>query len=269
MFLPASRPFLSLAGSLMLLALAIGPMSRSALADPPDCPESASPLPDSPGTVITAGLGCPANDAQTTIFKNPSTPVPALPPLSPSTKLVTAGRQAPQQRARDKLVLGLRESTNHYAMIGWTLSAGFSHLTDKSPNYGVDGLAFAERFGAAAARNSSKEIFSDGILAAAFHQDPRYYQRGPSHRFLNRATYAATRPFVGRTDGGRTIPNFAFILGTGGAAALTQTYYPERNTTGSQIVRTWGTSLGGSMLGYLVSEFGNEALQRLHISKHE
>jgi hypothetical protein len=154
-------------------------------------------------------------------------------------------------------------------MLGWPLSAGWSHLINGSPSYGVNGEAYAQRLGAAAALNSSKEIFSDSILATLFHQDPRYYQRGPGHGLINRAVYAGTRPVVGRTDSGKTIPNYAFILGVGGAAALTQAYYPDRNISGAQFARTWATSLGGSALGYLVSEFGGDVIQKLRINKHE
>lgn len=184
-------------------------------------------------------------------------------------KFIAVGQPVPKQKAGDKILLGMRESVTPFSMIGWVTSAGWSQLIDSSPNYGTNGKAFAQRLGAAAALNVSKEIFSDSILATAFHQDPRYYQLGPSHKFLNRAIYAGTRPIVGRTDGGKTIPNYAFILGTGGAAALTHTYYPERNVTPGQVMQTWATSLGGSSVGYLLSEFGGDIIGWLHVRKHE
>jgi hypothetical protein len=187
----------------------------------------------------------------------------------PHVKFIAAGQSAPPQQAHDKIVLGLRESVTPFSMIGWVASAGFSHLIDSSPNYGTNGKAFAQRLGAAAALNSSREIFSDSVLATAFHQDPRYYQLGSSHKFFNRAVYAATRTIVGRTDGGKAIPNYAYILGTGGAAALTHTYYPERNVTASQVMQTWATSIGGGSLGYLISEFGGDVIGWLHVRKHE
>lgn len=234
-------------------------------------PETSSSLPDSPGALLfpaegfsssTDGFDVPDFGGQG--FNTSSKPGPL-----PRVKLVTAGQHAPPQKARDKVLLGLRESVTPYAMLGWPLSAGWSHLINGSPNYGVNSEAFAQRLGAAAALNSSKEIFSDGILATAFHQDPRYYQRGNSHKLIPRALYAATRPVIGRTDSGKTILNYAFILGTGGAAALTQTYYPDRNVSGAQFARTWASSLGGSALGYLVSEFGGQVIEKLRISKGE
>ncbi|WP_130419116.1 hypothetical protein [Edaphobacter modestus] len=243
--------------------------------------ETPSSLPDSPGALLAAAEGFSSSmddsgmpdsggqGATTSTNSTNSTNSTKKRMVLPRIKLVGSSQQAPPQRARDKIELGLRESVTPYAMLGWPLSAGWSHLINGSPNYGVNSEAFAQRLGAAAALNSSKEIFSDGILATAFHQDPRYYQRGRSHKLINRAVYAVTRPVIGRTDSGRTIPNYAFILGTGGAAALTQTYYPERNVTGTQFARTWITSLGGSAFGSLVSEFGGEAIQWLRISKGE
>lgn len=154
-------------------------------------------------------------------------------------------------------------------MSGWFFSAEWSHLINSAPNYGVDKGAFAQRLGAAAVLGSSKEIFSDSVLAPVFHQDPRYYQLGRSHKFFNRAVYAATRSVIGRTDSGRAIPNYASILGTGGAAALTRAYYPDRNVTGSQFAQTWATSTGGTAFGYLVSEFSDDLLQWVHLKKHE
>jgi hypothetical protein len=202
-------------------------------------------------------------------FGSQATNAGGKPMASPYQKFIAAGQPAPPLEARDKMLLGLRESITPFSMVGWIASAGFTQLIDSSPNYGTNGKAFAQRLGAAAALNSSRKIFSDSLLATAFHQDPRYYQLGHSHSFVNRVAYAATRTVVGRTDGGRTIPNYATILGTGGSSALTRTYYPERNGTSSQIMQTWATSLGGTALGYLAFEFGDDILSWLHVRKHE
>lgn len=192
-----------------------------------------------------------------------------LPPPPPRVKFIASGRSALPQRAQDKVLLGLRETLAPSGIAGWFFSSGWSHLLDNAPNYGVDSSAYAQRLGAAAALGSSKEIFSDALMAPVLHQDPRYYQLGHGHRFINRAAYAATRPIIGRTDAGRAIPNYAYMLGTAEAAALAQAYYPERNRNGVQVARTWITSLGGSALGDVVSEFSGDMLQWLHLTKHE
>jgi hypothetical protein len=165
--------------------------------------------------------------------------------------------------------MSLRESITPFSMSGWAASAGWSHLINSAPNYGVNSEAFAQRLGAAAATGSSKNVFSDALFASLFRQDPRYYQLGRSHKFLNRAVYAGTRPIIGRTDGGKTIFNYANVLGTGASAALAQAYYPDRNLGASQVMRSWASGIGGSALGYVITEFGGEIIQALHIEKHE
>lgn len=236
-------------------------------------------LPDSPGAIIAAdrGWSSSSDDAGTpsavssaasAFDRKDSGQHDATIPL-PRVKFISPGQRAPRQQVHDKVRLGLRESVTPFSMIGWVASAGWSHLIDSRPNYGVNSEAFAQRLGAAAASGASKEIFSDSFFAPIFHQDPRYYQLGHSHTFMDRAIYAATRSVIGRMDNGKTTINYSGILGTGGAAALTQTYYPDRNLGASEVMKTWAAGIGGSSLGYLISEFGGDLIQILHVKKHE
>ena len=269
---------------LLLTATLICAPAHHAVADstepPAPAPIPAASLPDSPGALV-AGPASFSSSNDTAVpaefFDGQAAKATASPgatatastgtePL-PRVKFVYAGKKAPSQTATDKVVLGLRESITPFSMIAWVFSAGWAQLIDGSPNYGTNGKAFSQRLGAAAALGASKEIFSDSVMAPIFHQDPRYYQLGHGHKFINRAIYAGTRPIIGRTDSGKTIPNYAFIIGTAGAAGLTTAYYPPKNVTGAQVAQTWATSLGGSSLGYLVSEFGGEVIQMLHITK--
>lgn len=280
MTLPVSLPSMQ---RLFLIAIFLCAPAHHAFADSTEPPAPvagpAVSLPDSPGALVAGPVGFSSSndtaapaafDGQATTAKASAgatvTASPGVEPL-PRVKFVYAGKKAPSQTAIDKVALGLRESVTPFSMIGWVTSAGWAQLIDGSPNYGTNGKAFAQRLGAAAALSSSKEIFSDSVLAPLFHQDPRYYQLGHGHKFINRVIYAGTRPIIGRTDSGKTIPNYAFMMGTAGAAGLTTAYYPPKNVTGAQVAQTWATSLGGSSVGYLVSEFGGELIQMLHITK--
>lgn len=267
---PASLPLLLRRLSVATLAISTVFGAQNSFADSLESPTAETPaviLPDAPSALLPSPLTS-GNDAERAASGTESVAAGKLTVL-PRIKFVESGKVAPKQQAHDKVMLGLRESVTPFAMLGWISSAGWRQLIDSSPNYGTNGKAFAQRLGAAAALNSSKEIFSDSILATAFHQDPRYYQLGKSHKFIDRALYAATRPVIGRTDSGKAIPNYAYILGTGGAAALTRAYYPERNQTGGQLVQTWATSLGGSAIGSLVSELGGEVIGWLRVGRHE
>ena len=235
------------------------PASTEALLTLPDPPV----LPDSPGAVLASSNSATPDDPA---GLDGQAVVAAGPTVSPRVKLVAAHQIAPPQAASDKVLMGLREAVTPYSMIGWVFSAGWAQLINGSPNYGSNGRAFAQRLGASAALAASRGIFTDSILAPVFHQDTRYYQLGKGHKFINRAIYAGTRPLIGKTDSGRNIPNYAFLMGTAGSSGLSVTYYPEENTSGGQVASTFGTSIGGAALGNLISEFGGDIIQSLHLA---
>lgn len=271
---------LLLPAPLSLLLFFAAPVLAAALDANPAKTSANADLPDSPGAIVSAAsgssssldemngispqpVGASAPQAQATTSARDQTVV------LPRVQTVRAGQIAPPQHVRDKFLLSLRESITPFSMAGWVSSAGWSHLINSAPNYGVNSEAFAQRFGAAAATGSSKNFFSDAVFASVFRQDPRYYQLGRSHKLINRAIYAATRPVIGRTDSGKTIFNYANVLGTGASAALAQAYYPDRNQDATQVMKSWASGIGGSALGYIVTEFGGDIIQALHIERHE
>ena len=182
-------------------------------------------------------------------------------------KYIKPGQQAPRLRSGDKILLGFKDSIGPLSATGWVLSAGWEQLIDSSPNYGTNGKAFAQRLGAAAARDISEAIFSDSVMSTVLHEDPRYYKMGDRHNIFKRALYAATRPIITRTDGGHTTLNLAYLSGNLAGAALTQAYYPPVNRGFSQVLQTYGGSIGGGALGFLSSEFLDDILRGIHLEK--
>jgi hypothetical protein len=183
--------------------------------------------------------------------------------------VIEPGQIATPMTPKEKMVAGLKNSVSLFAALGWLGAAGWAQVTNGSPNYGTDSGAFGERLGAAALRGSSEGIFSNSVLAPLFREDPRYYRMGKSKPFLRRVVYAGTRVLITRTDGGRATPNLSLIGGNLGGSALTVTYYPERNTSFTEVMETFGGSLGGSAIGFEVNEFLADALQLVHLKKHE
>jgi hypothetical protein len=187
------------------------------------------------------------------------------PEASRTQKTIEPGQVAPTLTASDKALLGIKNAFSPVSAAGWILSAGYEHLFNSSPNYGTDRGAFGQRLGAAAIRGSSEDIFSQSVMANFFREDPRYYRMGSGHNFFVRVAYAATRPLITRTDGGRTSPNLALMAGNFGGAALTNLYYPQVNRSMEQTVETFGGSLGGTALGDAVSEFSGDVMHLFHL----
>ncbi|MDE1177529.1 MAG: hypothetical protein PW789_13140 [Edaphobacter sp.] len=163
--------------------------------------------------------------------------------------------QASGLKGKDKVIYATREIFSYAYPIGTVLAGGLSQGFNADPLFGKDKEGFAQRVGAAGARQASQLIFSDGILAPVLHEDPRYYVLGPGHSLMKRISYAATRVLITRTDGGRSTLNVSTLVGYGGASALTQLYYPVRSRGRETTLSGYGLSLGGKAIGYELAEF--------------
>ena len=224
-------------------------------------------LPDAPGMAAAA-----ETSSSSVSFATPGTALFAAPTAPPKVagkydKVILPGQVAPRLTVHDKVILGVRDQIAPFSIIGWVVDAGYEQATNGTPNYPQTGKGFGQRVGAAAARDSSEGIFDESILAPILHEDPRYYKMGSGHNFFSRAIYAATRPVLTRTDGGRQTINFAELGGDFGGSALTQLYYPQLNRSFDEVLKTFGGSLGGDALSYLVSEFLSDTLQAIHLKK--
>ena len=260
--------FASFAASAAHSQVAGAPSETSAATQPASTSEAMLSLPDSPGVYSssrsvddTAALS-PAERFDAA-FQNfpPSTTREA----GHTDKYIKPGQTAPRLSVSDKVKLGVKDAISPLSAIGWLAAAGYSQGVNSSPNYGTDGTAFAQRFGAAAARASSEGIFSDSIMASVFHEDPRYYKMGSEHNFFKRVGYSITRPLLTRTDGGHQTINLAYLGGNLAGSFLTQAYYPPVNRGVSQVMQTYGGSIGGGAIGFFVSEFLDDTLQALHL----
>jgi hypothetical protein len=240
-------------------------------------------LPDSPGFLASSSrctTDTPAvpDDLDDLDDLNAPQTTPGISATPPNTRTkhsahfamtVAPGEMAQPMSVQEKVVGGLKNSVSLISATGWIASAGWTQLTNGSPNYGTDKGAFGQRLGATALRNISEGIFSRSFFAPVFHEDPRYYIMGKGNNLFKRVIYAATRTVVTRTDDGRSTPNFALLAGNAAGAALTVTYYPAQNTTFSEAAETFGTSVGGSAVGFVVREFIDDALEYAHLKKRD
>ena len=190
----------------------------------------------------------------------------AQPVAPPYAEYIPAGWRAQPLTLRGKFLIGIRDTYSVEDFSAVLFSAGYEHLLDSEPNYGVDRTAFAKRVGAAAVRESSQSIFTDMVFAPLLHEDPRFYEEGRQYSIRHRTLYAITRPFVSRKDNGATTVNGALLLGYAASAALTPAFYPASNRNFHDTASTFGASIGGSAIGYLFNEFGDDVLAAAHLT---
>ena len=227
--------------------LASASSSSTDAAAPADLPDAPAPQPASqhPGT--------PGN-----------APAARVAPIK--TKYIPPGWTAQPLGAKGKFEVASGDLISLKQFGAVILSSGWEQLWNSEPNYGTDRGAFGERLGAAELREDAQGVLSDGIFAVLFHEDPRFYEQGPSHSPVNRTMHAITRVFVTRSDDGAHTVNAALLVGYAGAAALTPLYYPPLNRNAHDVLSVYGGSLGGAALDYLINEFKGDLLGPLHLS---
>jgi hypothetical protein len=230
-------------------------------------------LPDSPGALLSSSSN--SADAASSSTDTEGTSVEQMPAKAalkhaPHLRMIIAPDQiADPMTVHDKVVSGFKDSFSPFSAAGWLSTAGWQQLRNKSPNYGTNGGAFGQRLGAATIHATSEGLFRESLFAPLFHEDQRYYIMGKGHPFSKRIVYAATRSIITRTDSGHATPNFARLAGDAAGSALTIPYYPAQNTTFSAVASTFGRSLGGSALGFVVDEFLVDALVDLKLRKKQ
>lgn len=227
-------------------------------------------LPDAPGVSVGLAAAGSAGEAGALSVVAMGEQTPNEPKVAgPYDKYILPGQAAPKINAHDKFVLGVRDAISPFSISGWVLGAGYEQLVNGSPNYGQTGKGFAQRLGAGAVRDITEGVLGDSILAPLLHEDPRYYKKGKGHPFLSRLVYSGTRALITRTDGGKHTINLAQLGGNLGGSVLTNAYYPQLNRGFTQTAETFGGSVGGSALGFVVSEFLSDTLAAVHLKRTE
>ncbi|MGA2737006.1 MAG: hypothetical protein ABSG65_06090 [Bryobacteraceae bacterium] len=140
--------------------------------------------------------------------------------------------------SRQKLLIGLKDSFDWpvYPVAG--AFALLYQLEDQNPSFGQGMKGYARRYGTALADQVIGNMMTESFMPSLLHQDPRYFRIGKRRgSVLHRMGYAASRIFVSRTDSGGQQFNFSEWLGNGAAVAISNAYYPDTRTVGSNIER--------------------------------
>ncbi len=227
----------------------------------PDAPEPAS-NPEA-GRAPEAAQTASSSSARESTQQPPAAPQPTF-KIGPwrDPKSLDLSMPVVPLTVGDKLKLSFQEQLTPFAFASMVFASGWEQLVNSNPKYGTNSTAYAERLGAAAARQTSQAILSDGVYASVFRQDPRYY-RLASGTVFKRVFYAAGRTFRTRSDSGHPEINYSLLLGHATAQALTLTYYPDRSQNGRVVSTGFAWTLLGNMLGNQYHEFWPDVLQAI------
>jgi hypothetical protein len=173
----------------------------------------------------------------------------------PNFGAVNANTQLPPLSTHEKFVLAAHDSILDYSSYTWAaILAGQAMALNSDPELGHGIAGYGRYYWRTFVDGVSGTFFTEAIIPAITHEDPRYYTLGKGG-FFRRSGYAISRSFVGKTDSGRTSFSWSEVGGNGVEAALANLYYPPQERGVSQTARNWGTQMESAVLNHIFQEF--------------
>jgi hypothetical protein len=220
------------------------------------------PLPDSPGTVVTADSS--SNDGQSAApGQTPTTPQQAgnnqAPPkrlfyIIPNFRNVSTTTVLPPQSAKDKFVDATQDTFDYSAVILEVALATYSYETNGTPEFGSGPVGYGRYFWHTAADQSIENYMVEFIVPTIAHEDTRYYTLG-SGGFTRRAEHSLGQVFITKSDSGKRTFNSGEILGAAAASGISEYYYPGKERSVDNWAGKYATNLIIDAGSYFVREF--------------
>jgi hypothetical protein len=219
------------------------------------------------GTLPDAPSSSAQSPPQTTKGNNPIQGSMALVLLLERKSLVFPDIATTKEKLSpwDKFKLAANNSIAVSTIGASLVSAAYGQAVDSPEGYGQGGEGYAKRFGATMARAASDNMFGTFLIASIMHEDPRFFvNKGLS--FRQSVKYAAVRVVKTRNDDGKTVTNFAGLLGPLAAEALANTYYPEGSRgVGDTFIR-YSADLGWRFAGHLLKQYWPDINRKLRLA---
>ena len=173
----------------------------------------------------------------------------------PNFGAVNANTQLPPMTTRQKFVLASQDSVIDYSSYTWAgILAGQAMLLNSDPELGHGAAGYGRYYWRTFTDGVSGTFFTEAIVPAITHEDPRYYTMGKGG-FFHRTVYAISRAFVTKTDSGGSAFNWSEVGGNALEAGLSNAYYPPQERGLSQTAVNWGTQMESAVLNHVFQEF--------------
>jgi hypothetical protein len=172
----------------------------------------------------------------------------------PNFAAVSADTQLPPLTAGGKFWLATHDSVDYSSFVWAGMQASQSMALKSYPELGHGVAGYSRYYWRAFADQASGAYFTEAIVPALTHEDPRYYTLGHGG-FFRRAGYALSRVVLTKMDSGSTGFNYSETLGSGMEAGLANLYYPPQERSLHNTAVNWASQLEAASLNNLVREF--------------
>lgn len=163
--------------------------------------------------------------------------------------------------SKQKFSLATRDTFDWTRLIGVSVGAGIQQANNSFEGYGQGAEGYGKRWGAQFANGRISDFLDHYVYASVFHQDPRYFYQGTGTK-KSRLYHALSYAFIARSDSGKTMPNYAYLLGDLTSAAISNAYYPSSDRGAGLVFTNAGFGLAGRMVQGLAQEFVGKRLTK-------
>ena len=142
------------------------------------------------------------------------------------------------------------------------LVAGIQQANNTYAGYGQGAAGYGKRFAADYGDGFTADVLSHAVFPSLLHQDPRYFYQG-SGGFKSRFVHAISFAVIARSDSGKPMPNYAFLLGDLGSGAISNLYHPHADRGAGLVFTNAALGIAGRAGGSIIREFLSK-----HITTH-
>jgi hypothetical protein len=163
--------------------------------------------------------------------------------------------------SKQKLSMAVHDTFDWTSFVGVSIGAGIQQANNSFSGYGQGAAGYGKRWGALYADGRTSDLLSHYVFASLLHQDPRYFYQGTGTK-KSRLFHALSNGFVARSDNGKTMPNYAYLLGDICSAALSNAYYPESDRGAGLVFTNAGLGIAGRAAQGVIQEFIGKRLTK-------
>lgn len=133
--------------------------------------------------------------------------------------------------------------------------AGIEQADGQYSGFGTGAEGYAKRYGASYADVAIGTFLGGAILPSVFKQDPRFFYKA-NGSVRQRLYYAIAAAVICKGDNGRWQPDYSDILGSLGAGAISNLYYPPQNRNGAALTfESAAIGVGATAAANVLQEF--------------
>lgn len=162
---------------------------------------------------------------------------------------------------KQKFSLAAHDSLDWTSFIGISVTAGIEQANNTYAGYGQGAAGYGKRWAARFGDGRTSDFLSHAVFASLFHQDPRYFYQGTGTK-KSRLYHALSNGFVARSDSGKTMPNYSYLLGTMVSGALSNAYYPHADRGAGLVFTNAFIGIAGRSGQAVLQEFLGKRLTR-------